>query len=59
MELVQVLDKNLAKKFLEVPLTIYKNDSNFIRPLDKDVNDVFDQKKKTKHFVLVNVPGGF
>ena len=51
MELVQVLDKSLAKKFLEVPITIYKNDPNFIRPLDKDVNDVFDQKKnKTFRF---------
>ena len=45
MELVQVLDKSFAKEFLEVPITIYKNDPNFIRPLDKDVNDVFDPKK--------------
>lgn len=45
MDLVQVLDKRFAKKFLEVPITIYKNDPNFIRPLDKDVNDVFDPKK--------------
>lgn len=45
MELVQVLDKSFSKEFLEVPITIYKNDPNFIRPLDKDVNDVFDPKK--------------
>ena len=45
MELVQVLDKNFTKEFLGVPLTIYKNDPNFIRPLNKDVNDVFDSKK--------------
>ena len=45
MDLVQVLDKSLAKEFLNVPLLIYKNDPNFIRPLDKDVNDVFDPKK--------------
>jgi hypothetical protein len=45
MHLVQVLDKSFSKEFLEVPITIYKNDPNFIRPLDKDVNDVFDPKK--------------
>jgi len=45
MDLFEVLDKRLAKEFLEVPLAIYKNDPNFIRPLDKDVNDVFDPKK--------------
>ena len=45
MHLVQVSYKSFAKEFLEVPITIYKNDPNFIRPLDKDVNDVFDPKK--------------
>ena len=49
MELVQVLNKSLAKTFLEVPIIIYKDDPHFIRPLDKDVNDVFD-KKKNKAF---------
>lgn len=45
MHLFPVLDKTSAKEFLEVPLIIYKNDPNFIRPLDKDVNDVFDAEK--------------
>ncbi len=45
MHLFPVLDKTSAKEFLEVPLIIYKNDPNFIRPLDKDVNDVFDTEK--------------
>lgn len=45
MHLLPVTDKTLAKEFLEVPLIIYESDSNFIRPLDKDVNDVFDPKK--------------
>jgi GNAT superfamily N-acetyltransferase len=45
MDLVQVLDKRFSKEFLEVPITIYKNDPKFIRPLNKDVNDVFDPKK--------------
>ena len=45
MHLLPVLDKISAKEFLEVSLTIYKNDPNYVRPLDKDVNDVFDPKK--------------
>jgi len=45
MHLLPVLDKTTAKQFLQVPLTIYKDDPNYIRPLDKDVNDVFDSEK--------------
>jgi hypothetical protein len=45
MQLIPVSDKKLAKDFLQVPLIIYKNDPHFIRPLDKDINDVFDPKK--------------
>ena len=45
MKLIQVLDTHTAKEFLEVPLWIYKDDPNFIRPLDKNINDVFDPKK--------------
>ncbi len=45
MLLVPVTDRHLAKKFLEVPLYIYKDDPNYIRPLDKDINDVFNPKK--------------
>ncbi|MEO6134242.1 MAG: hypothetical protein ABIP35_03750 [Ginsengibacter sp.] len=51
MQLIPVLNTSLAKEFLIVPLPIYKNDPNFIRPLDKDINDVFDPKKnKTFRF---------
>ena len=45
MQLIPVSDKNLAKDFLQVPLIIYKDDPHFIRPLNKDINDVFDSKK--------------
>jgi len=51
MNLIEVTDNHLAKEFLHVPLGIYKNDLNFIRPLDKDINEVFDPKKnKTFRF---------
>ncbi|MEP7252044.1 MAG: hypothetical protein ABI683_06675 [Ginsengibacter sp.] len=45
MQLIQVSDNKLSRQFLEVPLMIYKDDPNFIRPLDKDVNEIFDTKK--------------
>ncbi|CAN5357355.1 hypothetical protein BH09BAC2_BH09BAC2_21640 [soil metagenome] len=49
MNLSPVNDAQTAKDFLKVPLIIYKDDPNFIRPLDKDINDVFD-KEKNKTF---------
>lgn len=45
MQLIPVSNKKLAKEFLEVPTFIYKNDPNYIRPLDKDIEAVFDPKK--------------
>ena len=31
--------------FFQLSLSIYKNDANWIQPLDKDVREVFDPKK--------------
>ena len=45
MELTQVKDKTTASLFLQVPVALYKNDANWIRPLDKDIDGVFDEKK--------------
>lgn len=45
MELVEVTDRKSAKMFIDVSVRLYKNDPNYIRPLDKDVNDVFDPVK--------------
>ena len=45
MQLIQVSDNKLSRQFLEVPLIIYKDDPNFIRPLDKDINEIFDPEK--------------
>ncbi|HTB51388.1 MAG TPA: hypothetical protein VK718_01335 [Ferruginibacter sp.] len=49
MQLIPVTDKNTAKQFIQVSVELYKNDPNWIRPLDKDVNEVFD-KQKNKAF---------
>ena len=45
MQLIPVNDAATAKQFLQVAVTLYKNDPNWIRPLDKDIEEVFDAKK--------------
>lgn len=45
MQLIEVTTPELAQEFLTVQVRLYKNDPNYIRPLDKDVNNVFDPKK--------------
>ena len=44
MKLIEVNTPDLAKRFLEIPLVIYKDDPEWIRPLDKDIEQVFDPK---------------
>lgn len=45
MKIIVVDNEQLAQSFLEMPLAIYKNDENYIRPLDKDITEVFDRSK--------------
>jgi hypothetical protein len=45
MQLIEVKDKQSASQFIEVNVLINKNDPNYIRPLDKDIHEVFDPKK--------------
>src|ERR1700739_2337204 len=45
MQLIEVTDSRSAREFLEVPVVLYKNDPYWIRPLDKDIKEVFDPKK--------------
>lgn len=40
-----VKNKNQIKTFLDFPSSLFKADKNYIRPLDKDIEDVFDTKK--------------
>ena len=44
MNLIEVTDSKTAKEFLMLPVRLYKNSKNWIRPLDKDINNVFDPK---------------
>lgn len=47
--LIEVNDKKLIKGFLEMPVSLYKNDNNWIRPLDDDIEKIFDPKRN-KYF---------
>ena len=44
MKLVEVNDKRTKREFLDFPAALYRNDPNWIRPLDKDIEAVFDPK---------------
>ncbi len=45
MQIIIVNDEYTANAFLKLPLSIYKDDPNWIQPLDKDILDVFDENK--------------
>ncbi len=49
MQIIPVTDATTAKAFILTAVVLHKNDPNWIRPLDKDINDVFD-KTKNKAF---------
>lgn len=49
MQITAVTDSTTARQFLKVPLGIYKNDPEWVQPLDKDVAEVFN-KEKNKAF---------
>jgi hypothetical protein len=45
MQLTEVTTPALSRAFLEVNVDINKGNANYIRPLDKDILEVFDEKK--------------
>jgi hypothetical protein len=55
MQLIEVTNQSLANEFIRVNVLINKGNPNYIRPLDKDVHEVFDPKKnKTFRFGTVS-----
>lgn len=42
--LVEVNDKKTREEFLMLPVRLYQNEENYIRPLNEDVEKVFDPK---------------
>jgi hypothetical protein len=45
MQLKEVIDNKTKTDFLNLPKTMYKNDPEWIMPLDNDINDVFDPNR--------------
>ena len=45
MQLIEVRDDQTRRQFLEMPLAIYRDHPVWIRPLDKDIEAVFDPAK--------------
>ena len=45
MKIVEVNTPKLAKQFIQLPVRLYRNEPQWIRPLDKDIENVFDPEK--------------
>ncbi|PLW95819.1 MAG: hypothetical protein C0591_10320, partial [Marinilabiliales bacterium] len=44
-KLIEVTNKKLIKDFLRMPVGLYAKDKNWIRPLDNDIEKIFDPNK--------------
>ncbi len=45
MQIVPVSSKKDRKEFIRLPVRLYKDAANWIRPIDKDIEEVFDPAK--------------
>ena len=45
MKAVQVVSDELKKEFLNFPARLFRNDKNYIRPLNNDIEEVFNPKR--------------
>ncbi len=45
MKAIKVASQQSVREFLDFPSKLYQADENFIRPLDEDIESVFDPKK--------------
>jgi len=48
MKIIPVRDPGTERQFLTMPLRLYRNDPNYIRPFDADVQAVFDPQKNSR-----------
>lgn len=49
MDIIPVDGEQLARSFVTMAPTLYKDDPNYIRPFDSDVHQVFDPEKNPRH----------
>lgn len=66
MKLIEVTTKELSKKFIEANVELNKGVKNYIRPLDKDINEVFDPARNkafrfgsVRRWILMDDAGKF
>ena len=45
MKAVHVVSDELKKEFLDFPVRLFQNDKNYIRPLNNDIEEVFNPKR--------------
>ena len=45
MKIIEVNSETYIREFLLLPVRLYKNDIHWIRPMDQDIEDVFNEKK--------------
>lgn len=45
MKLVEVTSKKLLKKFIQLPVSLYRNETHWIRPMDADIENIFIPEK--------------
>jgi hypothetical protein len=45
MKILEVTSSQYAREFLLLPVRLYQHEARWIRPLDKDIDDVFDANK--------------
>jgi hypothetical protein len=49
MKIIEVLSRNDQKEFLKIPHRVYKDDPNWVCPLNPEVEAIFDPKKNNFH----------
>jgi hypothetical protein len=49
MKIIEVKDQNTKKDFLDLVVDIYKHDPNYVRPLDIEIEAIFDSSKNNFH----------
>lgn len=64
MKIIEVNDINSQKEFIQVNIIVNKNTPNYIRPLDAEINEIFDKEKNkqykygtTNRWILKDVNG--
>src|SRR5215211_3774923 len=47
MRIVEVNNRETARDFIDLPRTIYKNDPNWICPLESEIKGIFDPEQNS------------